>query len=316
MKNSWLYFVLALNIIMLFGCENDIDFNGKIPYPKIVVNSIINAQSDTNLIKISESVFDYSDQQPSIVENPNIHLSINGKECDRIWLDTIIDIHAYYEFVSTLNVEDKIEFSVQTVKHGTVKGYDQVPGITEIKNIETSWFKKDGLSYLRMYITLKDNAYERNFYRIVIKSQVSLIHPSQQKPLTYWDLHDVFTNDEILFHNPTETEEAGKSPNHYKIFSDELFSGKEYTLNVYIQYDNFAENPEANYVRQYVKVEIHTLSEKLYQNLNSQELSSGMATGDVFSEPVKIYTNMQGGYGILGIYNISEKEKMVSEKGE
>jgi hypothetical protein len=215
-----------------------------------------------------------------------------------------------------LNAEDKIEFSVHTAKHGTVKGYDQVPDITEIKNIETSWFKKDGLSYLRMYVTLKDNADTRNFYRTVIKSRANLVHPSQQEPIDYWDLHDVFTDDEILFHNPTETEEAGKSPNHYRIFSDELFQGKEYTLNLYIRYDNFAENPETHYVRQSVKVEIHTLSEKLYQNLNSQELASGMATGDVFSEPVKIYTNMQGGYGILGIYNITEKEKTVAEKGE
>jgi hypothetical protein len=38
-------------------------------------------------------------------------------------------------------------------------------------------------------------------------------------------------------------------------------------------------------------------------------------TDDIFSEPVKIYTNMQGGYGILGIYNITEKEKSVAEKG-
>jgi hypothetical protein len=316
MKSSYSYTILILNIIILLGCEKDVDFNGKVPSPKIVVNSIINARSDTSRIKISESVFDYSNQQPCTVENPDIYLSINGKECNRIWLDTIIGVHSYYKFVSALSTEDKIEFSIRTAKHGAVKGYDHVPNTTEIKNIESSWFQKDGLSYLRMYVTLKDNAREQNFYRIVVKSQANLVHPSQQASLNYWDLQEVFIDDEILFHNPTETDEAGKSPNYYRIFSDELFQGKEYTLNVYIRYDNFAENPEANYVRQSVKVEIHTLSEKLYQNLNSQELASGMATGDVFSEPVKIYTNMQGGYGILGIYNVTEKEKMVAEKGE
>jgi hypothetical protein len=97
MKNTCLYIILTLNIIILFGCEKDIDFNEKIPRPKIVVNSIVNAQSDTNRIKISESVFDYSGEQPGTVENPDIHLSINGKECDRIWLDTVIDVHTYYE---------------------------------------------------------------------------------------------------------------------------------------------------------------------------------------------------------------------------
>jgi hypothetical protein len=299
---------------LLYGCEKDIDFQGKEPSPKMVVNSILNAQSDTGRIKISESVFDYSNQKPGIVENPEIHLNINGKECDQIWLDTIIGVHAYYGFVSTLNINDKIEFSAHTAKHGTVKGYDHVPDITEIKNIETSWFKKDGFSYLRMYVTLKDNAHERNFYRIVVKSQAHIVHPSQQEPHNYWDLQKVFIDDEMLFHNPTETEEGGKSLNHYRIFSDELFQGKEYTLNVYIQYDNYTENHDTHYVRQRVKVEIHTLSEKLYQNLHSQELASGI-TDDIFSEPVKIYTNMQGGYGILGIYNVTEKEKSVAEKG-
>jgi hypothetical protein len=309
-----LYVILIINAISLSGCEKDIDFQGKEPSSKIVVNSIINAQSDTNRIKISESVFDYSSQKPGIVENPEIHLSINGKECDRIWLDTIIGVHTYYKFVSSLAVEDKIEFSAHTAKHGTVKGYDYVPNITEIQNIATSWFRKNGFSYLRMYVTLKDNANERNFYRIVVKSKADITHPSLQKPLDYWDLHEVFIDDEMLFHNPTETDEGGKSLNYYRVFSDDLFQGKEYILNVYIQYDNFAENPDAIYVRQRVKVEIHTLSEKLYQNLHSQELASGI-TDDIFSEPVKIYTNMQGGYGILGIYNITEKEKSVAEKG-
>jgi hypothetical protein len=302
--------------ITLSGCEKDIDFQEKELLPKMVVNSIINVNSDTNLIKMSESVLDFSDIKPCVVENPEIHLSINEQECGQLWLDTIIGIHSYYKFVSQLNTGDKVEISAHTPKHGTVKGYDHVPNtVTEIKNIETSWFHKDGSSYLRLYVTLKDNPDERNFYRIVVKDKSDITHPSIQEPSNYWALHEVFTDDEMLFHNPTETEGEGKSPNFYRIFSDELFQGKEYTLNVYIRYDNFADNPYENYVRQWVKVEIHTLSEKLYQNLHSQELASGM-TGDVFSEPVKIYTNMQGGYGILGIYNVTEKIKLVSEKGE
>jgi hypothetical protein len=316
MKTNRACILLILNAALLFGCEKEIDFNGKTPSPKIVVNSIVNARSDTNRIKISESVFDYSGQQPGIVENPEIHLYINGKTCNQIWLDTITGVHTYYKFAAALNKGDKIDFSIHTAKHGTVKGSDQVPDIAEIRDIETFWFKKEGLSYLRMFVTVEDNARERNFYRIVVKSRADLVHPSQQAPLTYWDLQEVFIDDEVLFHNPVETEEANKSPNYYRIFSDELFQGKEYRLNVYIRYDDFSKSPETDYVRQYVKAEIHTLSENLYQNLNSQEQASGMVTGDVFSEPVKIYTNMQGGYGILGIYSVAEKEKPVAEKGE
>ena len=316
MKKTVFYTVLIISILQFCGCEKDIHFGGKEPAPKMIVNAVINARSDTNLIKISESVFDFSGQKPGIVENPDMQLSINGKTCNQLWLDTIIGVHAYYKFASELNAGDKIEFSAHTPKHGTVKGYDIVPDNTvEVKNIDHSWFFKDGAGYLRLYVTLKDNPQERNFYRIVVRTKGVLEHPSIQEPIDYWVLKKNFIDDEMLFHNPTETEEKGSAANFYRIFTDDLFQGKEYTLNIYIEDANAADGPWNDYVRQYVKVEIHTLSEKLYQNLYSQELATG-TTSDIFSEPVKIYTNMQGGYGVWGAYNVNAWEKLVAEKGE
>jgi hypothetical protein len=317
MKNKQSYIILIIIVILLSECEKDVDFNGKEPSPKMVVNAIINTQSDTNRIKISESVFDYSNQQPGVVENPEIHLNINGKECNQLWPDTVEGIHTYYKFVAQLNVDDRVELSAYTPKHGTVKGYDNVPDVAEIKNIETSWFTKNGFSYLRLYVTLKDNPIERNFYRIIVKSKDDITPPSIQEPLKYWDFQEVFIDDEMVFRSATEEDDGSNSSGFYRIFTDELFQGKEYTLNLYIQYVNWLESrDDMSYVRQRIKVEIHTLSEKLYQNLHSQELASGIATGDLFSEPVKIYTNMKGGYGILGIYNITEKEKIIASKGD
>jgi hypothetical protein len=316
MKKSGFYTVFIINILLLSGCERDIDFEGKAPGPKMVVNAIVNAQSNTNLVKISESVFDFSNPKPAIVENPKISLNINGKACNQFWLDTIIGVHSYYKFVSQLNAGDLVEFSAHTPKHGTVKGHDIVPETTvEIKKIDHSWFFKDSRGYLRLYVTLKDHPQERNFYRIVVRTKGDITHPSIQEPNNTWSLKTIFIDDEMLFHNPTETEEKGSAANFYRIFSDDLIQGKEYTLNIYVEEANAADNDWNNYVRQYVKVEIHTLSEKLYQNLYSQELAIG-PPGDVFSEPVKIYTNMQGGYGILGVYNVAEKEKLVAKKGE
>ncbi|MDR0560604.1 MAG: DUF4249 domain-containing protein [Prevotellaceae bacterium] len=316
MKNCRYYSLpLVLGATLLFACEKYVDFNGKELLPKMVISAIINAKSDTGTIKISESVFDYSSQKSVAVENPEINLKINGESCAQLWFDTLIGVHSYYKFISHLKTGDRVEFSAHTSKHGTVKGYDIVPEIVaEIKNIEPLWFKRDGFGYLRLLVTVRDNPDEKNFYRIVVRTNAVLINPSIQEVDNRWDLKEVFVDDEILFNTATEKNGEGKTPDYYRIFSDEMFQGKEYTLNIYIRNDNFTENVNFDYVRQSVKVEIHTLSEKLYQNLHSQELASGI-TGDVFSEPVKIYTNMQGGYGILGIYNVAEKIKPVAEKG-
>jgi hypothetical protein len=316
MRGKTHYILLFFGVFILFGCEKDINFQGKELPPKMVVNSLIYAKSDTNRIKISESAFAFSDQRAAIVENPEVRLSINGVVCNQIWQDTIIGVDTYYKFVSQLNAGDKIEFSAHTPKHGTVKGYDIVPNNTvEITNIEHSWFWKNDIQYLRLFVTIKDNPDERNYYRIVVRTNSYYTPPTVEEPRDDWALEEVFIDDEILFHKPAEPDEAGYRPNFYRIFTDDLFRGKEYTLNVYIRYSDYSESSFDDYVRQHVKVEIHTLSEKLYRNLRSQELASG-TIGDLFTEPVKIYTNMQGGYGILGTYTSTEKVKLIVEKGE
>jgi hypothetical protein len=306
--------------VLLCGCEQTVDFGKRAPSAGMVVNAILSAQADTHQIKISESVFAFSGQTPSLVENPEIQLRINGEPCQDIRPDTVIDnIHAYYTFVSPLKASDKVEISAHTDKHGTVSGFDCVPApAAEITGIEHARFRKEGYSYLRLHVTLRDNPLEKNFYRIVIKTKTDIVHPSIQEPTDYWATEEVFVDDELLFHNPTDKEEAGHSPNFYRIFSDELFQGKAYTLNVCIRYDGFDGAPSeggSDYVCSYVKAEIHTLSEKLYRGLNSRELASG-TIGDAFVEPVKVYSNIQGGYGLFGIYSVSEKEKLVVAIGE
>jgi len=47
------------------------------------------------------------------------------------------------------------------------------------------------------------------------------------------------------------------------------------------------------------------LSENLYLYLKSLELA---LAADRFQEPVKIFTNVDGGYGIVGVYNIGIKD--------
>lgn len=310
------YIQLCFIIVILFGCEQNTDFKGKGLPPKIVVNSIINAQTDTHLIKISESVFDFSDQKASVVENIEAHLYINGTECDNLSFYKIDDVHTYYKFISVLKKGDVVEFTVHTPKHGTVKGSDIVPENTaEIKDIEHSWFWLNGIQFLRLYVTIQDNIHKSNYYRIVIRTNTNILHPSMQEPNNIWDLQEVLTDDEILFNEPTESEEEGKNPHFYRIFTNNLFQGKEYKLNLFIRCEDYTIFSDNNYVRQNVKVEIQSLSEKLYRGLRSHELASG-SIGDLYSEPVKIYTNMQGGYGILGIYTSTELERMIAEKGD
>lgn len=126
-------------------------------------------------------------------------------------------------------------------------------------------------------------------------------------------MNRIFIDGEMLFHNPTE-EGEGREPDFYRIFTDDLFQGKEYTLNIYIDGSNYADSDWNDYVRQWVKVEIHTLSEKLYHNLHSQELAIG-PSGDIFSEPVKIYTYTQTDTAYLAFIISVKKKNLWRQKG-
>lgn len=73
---------------------------------------------------------------------------------------------------------------------------------------------------------------------------------------------------------------------------------------MYSRIYNFKIHPDFSNVKQYVKVEIHSLSFNLYFYLRSLELA---LIEDGYLEPVKVFSNINNGYGIVGIYNVNEK---------
>lgn len=297
------YTLLLFLILFLTGaCERDVDFKGKEPDSKIVFNSIVNSTSDQHTVKISESVFLFGDKKPQLVDDLTLKLSLNGEEIP-LFFQEEKNSHKYYRFSAQIKSGDKLEVNGDSPKFGKIYAIDHVPISAEIKNVQTEWFtgEKDQISYLRTLITIKDKPNEKNYYRIVIRNKQINSSDMDEEEYT-WDRQNVFVDQEILFNNIDgmllEDEDAHK----YRVFSDELIAGKEYTLNVYIQMDKT--DPWGDMLKRYVKVEIHALSEDMFKYLRSLELA---LSNDDFSEPVKIYTNVKNGYGLLGAYSIAEK---------
>jgi hypothetical protein len=298
-----IYHIIVLVIVLASasGCEKEIPISPDDSAPKVVLNAIINCTSEANSVKLSESVPLFSAAEASRIENPNLQLKINGLDKE-ITFDTYKDIHSYYRFTEPLSPGDKVEIGGYTSKHGAFSGFDNVPFPAEIVSVSTEWFrgKVNDVSYLRTLIKIKDNPDAKNYYRIVIRDK-TLFDSGTDESTIPWNLQEVYVDQEILFNNITGI--GGDDDHIYRVFPDDLFQGKEYTLNVYIRKDRF-NTSDFESVRHLVKVEIHALSENLYKYLRSLELSSAE---DNFQEPVKIFSNVNGGYGIVGIYNVSDK---------
>lgn len=299
-----LKFSIAL-VCLFSSCNSDVDFNGKEPASKMIVNAVINCQSDTNLIKLSESTFIFSEVKSELIENPNIEVKINDQPVT-VSFDHIIKTNSYYNFITSLHPSDKVEASVHTAEHGTVYGVDYVPRPPEVVSVDYEWLTgQDNHSYLRTFVTIKDIPNEKNYYRILIKGKSLLEYDGAP---TFdeidWQFFDVYVDQEILFNNIDGIVGNDKNTHIYKIFSDDLFQEKEYTLNVYVRQDKSGEDSWGMMNRKFINVEIHALSENMYLYLRSLEIASNE---DIFQEPVKVYTNIEGGYGVLGIYNTTEK---------
>ena len=84
-----------------------------------------------------------------------------------------------------------------------------------------------------------------------------------------------------------------------RVFSDELFDGKEYTLQVKEQ----LRSDTKYYTKRHIR--LYSLSEPYYQyllslqNIENEGIMGGL-TNVGLAEPVQIYSNVEGGTGIAG----------------
>jgi hypothetical protein len=324
------YIMPLLALALLASCEKTIDFNGKVPDPKLIVGGIIEvgAKDDKHVIQVTESVFLYGGQKPQPVTDATFRIWRNGVEVPED-IETWDDGSTHRHFHLPVVAGDRLELEGETPKHGKVRAADVVPTAPDFRDLKSEWFQQDGKWYLNTPVTIADPVGEKNYYRIMITSQTDYT-------MTYWtgwgdygrwetvenqwfqEYGSGYTEREIVFNN-FGGDPIGGSTSWGQI-SDELIDGKEYTLDIYIQLDrelpwksdayfdpDDSDNNSGRYYKitgQRVTVEVQTLSENLFKYLRSAEV---MDNEHNFSEPTKLFTNVEGGYGIFGAYNIASK---------
>ncbi len=124
------------------------------------------------------------------------------------------------------------------------------------------------------------------------------------------------SQDDVVFGNNSGLEPLETSTFSYFLeFSDELFNGKQYGLRVSFNSHSaeYFDEKETDYgpgypngveVKQPIKQELvfflQSISKSYYLYLRTRSASMNMI--DFLSEPVQIYSNVNGGIGIFGSY--------------
>jgi hypothetical protein len=101
--------------------------------------------------------------------------------------------------------------------------------------------------------------------------------------------------------------------NDQQVLNDELFNGKEINFKIKQSYyflkimPGFEEYFNKSRSTESIQINIQSISKDLYLFLKTKEASNNNI-GNIFSEPVLIYNNVENGIGILGSYTNQVKK--------
>jgi hypothetical protein len=326
MKRARIIFGILIATFILASCEKEITFNGEISKPLIVVNSYITTDSVISA-HISESKFFLSDGYTyNDIDNATVALTVNGVFKENLKLEKIGIYRGTYKPVEG----DLIRLVVKAPTKNDVSCEAKMDAKPEIiLPIDTSSVTTDtrvdyGYYYfsgsptvgdtlaiitskkINYTLKFKDNGDVKNYYRLVVLTKEFYSDAKITKDSVLYNYY--FSFDDIVSGNNSNNDPmafSGSSYNLYNVFSDELFNGKDYPLtfstnvDVYHYMPNYKHGVRLN-SRIEVNIFLQSISRDYYLYLKSRQAASD--GNGLFSEPVQIHNNIEGGIGILGSY--------------
>jgi len=285
--------ILIISILLFTSCEKTIHVKIEDKGRKIVVNSIFEAHSSLNVVLLESQHIQTGTSEYVPVRNASISLFENEIEIESISSDE----NGIYNFNQTLKEGSAYEIIVNSAKHGVVTAQSYIPKKTEIDKIEYELNEASDqystyLEGVDLKLNFKDKENKADFYLIQIYVTESY---------TYFDAE---LNEDVTYSNQFYLNLNSYDPSviiaDYNIngllFNDELFDGKLHTLSFFTDYFYYG-STEGSSIKYFIL--LNSLSEDLYNYYLSytkyQEVND-----NPFAEPVKVYNNIENGFGIFG----------------
>lgn len=328
MKTKYISFLIILGFTILFhSCEKEIEFSGEVTKPMLVINGFLTPDSVIK-VHLSKSKFFLKDNTSfEMVNNANVNVWVNGTKVEKLTntgegyymgsfkpqVGDILKITAETSEYPEVSTETEIMSSISIISVDTLNHqFDEYPNVSYSSTnngpyiADTSGFTK--IESFGIKIKFNDPASISNYYRL------------DAKVINYYDNDSIAIrnaqidyNDIVFGGNNNSNILEMDGYNYYHEFSDELFNGKEYNLNIKFnsitqvfkpEYQELYHRKEEKVpVRQELYIELQSISESYFLYLRSR--STNMSAVEFFSEPVQIYSNVNGGIGILGSYSSS-----------
>ena len=301
-----LLYTLLLGVF-LTSCYRKIDLDEYRTTPKMVINSVVSP--DTVVMASITRTWFYPDKKPYVnLPHAHVELYINNQYIETMQWKTLNNPRNPDQpdtlFLSnTIPAEgDRIKIVASTPEYGTVTAEDIIPKKVAIKNASHTIKKGNGVyqgtisDYFEIYygVTFDEFPEKNNYYLAKITQIKTGYYGYYETEIDYIDPvfkeQDAILDESMAFNG---LEKRGGA-----LFTDQSINGQTYTLQIK---ETTAELDETE---QRI-ISIYSLSESYFLYLLSlQKIAGSTLEGGLgnigLAEPLLVYSNVEGGTGILG----------------
>jgi len=317
MNSSFKYITFLFFVLLFSSCEKVIEFNGEVTDPMVVVNSIVTPDLVVSA-QVSLSRFFLSDSTTySFVNNATVSLMVNGKQKENLKFSSKGTYVGTYKPL----IGDSLRLNVQVPNENTVSCGTSIKSQSNVLPIDTSrvytgektpltdiilpssdhqgGIDTIGMRYgrtLKFILKFNDNPILQNYYRLVVQTRTYTT--------SGYNSDYSFSFDDIVSGNaPKDAVGPPNSlvTNKFNIFTDDTFNGGQYSLAFSIQDDRAVYFP-GHYKaipKKEVYINLQSISKSYYLYLHTR---ASIKINSFFAEPVQVFSNVDGGIGIMGSY--------------
>lgn len=301
---KFIYILLALPFI---SCEKTIDYEGDLSEPMIVLgpsNAIssgfgLSRSEDSVQLILSNSLDILDIGIPGPIENATVQI----REMGGSWIPVVERASGYYS-TNALQISAGKSYEVKAFANG----YDDVSATCTVPHpITINSFKYESTVYPQDTF---------DFYEAYKVYNLKLQDPGGGRK--YFCITAEYRYDDTTITNSISLQLTSKSPYSrpltdgdyyfrlYELFgSNEGFEGKEVNIPIQLYTEGWEPNP-GDGLSLYVTVK--TIDESGYKyHTSRQRYQLYGGSGDLFSQPVQVFSNVNGGLGFLGGYTLRDR---------
>lgn len=253
-----------------------------------------------------------------------------SKSDNIVCLDTILKLTEYKTFIDINKFSDTPHGGDSLYISVKANGYDEVKGMTIIpiavpvdKLLVDKYYTVNKIYRFTLFFTDPESDsyyFVSSLYHLTTykKSSQGLVTPSDTINKTI--RMSVNLTDPVFDFMPdirsSIKEPFNNSERKPRIFSDKGFQNSQYGLNIEVEEsDEFYANQSDQDFDSYYELELYTISKDLYETYKTFYLNE-LAEGDIYSEPIFIYSNMSNKVGFFGAYSLKSTFSVRIDRGD